>query len=126
MIYTEPSGRGKVRCDSCAIEIEHCGWIAHLDGEEVHVCDECSPMFDCRHEFRICDVCGDLMVEGYVTEDGSVHLCDGCFKPWMDEYCPGGWRANGHDDLPLWNGGYYDELVDGEWTDTGIYWTEWY
>ena len=126
MIYTELSGKEKVRCDSCGIEIESCGWLAYIDGDEFHVCDGCAPMFRVEHEFRICDVCGAVMADGFLVEDGSLHICEGCFKPWMDENCPDGWRVNEHGDDLLWDGGYYDELIGGEWCDTGIFWTQWY
>lgn len=76
-------------------------------------------------ETRTCDACGCEMTEGYANEDGRHHMCERCFYPWMDEHCPEGWRANGHDDDPLWDGGYYDELIGGEWVDTGIFWTSW-
>lgn len=76
-------------------------------------------------ETRTCDACGASMVEGFMNEDGAVHLCDDCFGPWMDENCPDGWRVNEHADDRLWDGGYYDERIGGEWVDTGIFWTSW-
>ena len=76
-------------------------------------------------ETRICDRCGRTMTEGFVVGEGAIELCDECFEPWMDEACPDGWRENEHADDPCWDGGFYDEKINGEWEDTGIYWTEW-
>ena len=123
MVDTELNGEKVIKCDICGTAIKCCGFIT---GENRHACDECASEHRiAAPEFRICDGCGDLMVEGYCSEDGRIHLCDGCFKPWMDENCPDGWRVNEHPDAPLWDGGFYDELVGGEWQDTGIYHTEW-
>ena len=39
---------------------------------DAHYCDECAcELRIAAPEFRICDVCGDLMVEGYCSEDGG-------------------------------------------------------
>lgn len=68
----------------------------------------------------ICDRCGAVMVQGY-CDDNCDHICEECFEPWMDEVCPGGWRETNDDGC----GGYYEEMVGGEWHGTGIYWTQW-
>ena len=116
-----------VKCNSCGKVIDSCGFIIKGELADAHYCDECAcELRIAAPEFRICDVCGDLMVEGYCSEDGGLHLCENCFKPWMDKNCPDGWRANEHEEAPIWGGGFYDELIDGEWRDTGIFWTEWY
>ena len=135
MVFTELSGRKKVRCDECGAEIECCGWmrryrytdeLADFHGwveTDDHYCDEhekCAGEGRC--EFRICDVCGDVMVEGYVVYDGATHLCEDCFKPWMDENCPEGWRQVDDDGCD----GYYEERIGGEWAGTGIFYTTWY
>ena len=134
MLFTELSGHTKVRCDGCGTEIEECGWMPEdvstptfrVIDDEIHWCDEC---FSKQHgrgvEFRICERCGQVMTQGYVIGDACTHVCDECFEPWMDENCPNGWRVNDHEDDRLWEGGYYDELIDGKWRDTGAYWTQW-
>ena len=116
MIYTEPNGRKKVRCDSCGIEISHCGTMA---SEDEHFCDECSTPAD--QEFRICMGCGEPMVDG-MTNLETVYVCEECFKPWMDENCPEGWREVDDDGYD----GYYEERINGEWVGTGIFYTTWY
>jgi len=61
------------------------------------------------------------MIEG-MTNLFTVYVCEPCFKEWMDENCPDGWREVDDDGA----GGYYEELIDGEWLGTGIFYTEWY
>lgn len=125
-----------VKCDGCG-EVIYSGWMhsysAKLNGNDVllmdegrHWCDECAEKLgDCRSEFRICERCGKTMVDGYVIGDACTHVCEDCFEPWMDENCPEGWRENPSGEEGE-HGGYYDELVGGEWVDTGAYWTQWY
>ena len=108
------------RCTSCGDVLDS---IAYEDANGIY-CWQCEPDTPCR-EVRICDECGQVMHEGFCGSDGAVHLCEECFEPWMDASCPDGWRVNEHEDDRLWDGGYYDELIDGEWLDTGIYWTQW-
>lgn len=109
-----------VKCDGCGAVIEHSGTMA---SETEHFCDECST--PANQEFRICERCGCVMVEGFVIGDACTTLCEDCFEPWMDENCPEGWRENPSGEEGEY-GGYYDEMIDGEWVDTGAYWTEWY
>ncbi len=78
----------------------------------------------------ICDRCGKPMQSGFTTEGGLFihgdHFCEDCFESAMDEmYGKGGWRVSESEECGE-NGGYYDELVDGQWIDTGFYYTEWY
>lgn len=124
-----------VKCDGCGAVIDS-GWMhsysAKLHGNDVlftdedrHWCDECAEKLDGKCEFRVCERCGHVMTQGFVIGDACTTVCEDCFEPWMDENCDA-WRANEHEDDRLWDGGYYDELIDGEWVDTGAYWTEWY
>jgi len=115
-----------VKCDGCGEIIDACGWLGY--GIDEHYCDDCYANGKAEgraDEFRICDRCGRVMTEGFCNESID-HICESCFESWMNEICPNGWRANDHEDVRLWDGGYYDEFIDGEWVDTGIYWTEWY
>lgn len=60
----------------------------------------------------------------YTDGETRVYKDDEGFREWLDERYPDGWRYNGHEDNPYWNGGYYDALVDGVWRDTRFYYTE--
>lgn len=74
-------------------------------------------------EMRFCDECGKPFDAGYTAEDGSWYCCEKCFEPAMNKAYGNNWR--GTDDVG-YNGGYYEYLNhEGEWEDTGIYWTEW-
>ena len=121
-----------VKCDGCGEVIES-GWMPTETGrsegglwfsivEHEHYCDACAEQLDDLCEFRICDRCGAVMTEGYVLGESCDHACEECFGPWMDENCPGGWREVEDDGCD----GYFEELIDGEWHGTGIYWTQWY
>ena len=130
-------GKTVVKCDGCGEVIESYGFhpqerifsgecfvgIATDTGH--HYCDVCvGEHTTLACEFRICDRCGAVMTQGFASEDDD-HVCEECFEPWMDEVCPDGWRPNDHGDDRHWDGGYYDERIDGAWADTGIYWTQW-
>lgn len=77
--------------------------------------------------FRVCEACMKPMTEGYTVDGGFWYCCEDCFEKQMDISYPHGWRANAHVEDELWCDGYYDFLsaIDGEWHDTGIYYTEW-
>lgn len=70
---------------------------------------------------RTCAHCGEPMIDG-MTNLETVYVHERCFEEWMDENCPEGWRQVEDDGF----GGYYEELIDGKWTGTGIFYTEWY
>ena len=126
-----------VKCDGCGERL-YDGWmpmdeerdefgdlVAYVVDGSKHYCEDCSlAHLEGKREFRICDCCGAVMTQGY-CDDNCDHICEECFEPWMDESCPGGWRVNGHAGDRHWDGGYYDERIDAEWVDTGIYWTQW-
>jgi len=122
-------------CNICGTDLED-GWTTDLETMAFSICDSCfadyffrvliAPSQGCVphvHEFRTCDACGAAMDEGY-TGDGAIHVCVECFPNWMNENCDA-WRMNEHAEFPLWEGGYYDELIDGEWVDTGLFYTQW-
>lgn len=74
-------------------------------------------------EMRFCDECGKPFDAGYTAEDGSWYCCEECFKPTMHRDYGNDWRSTDHAGD---NGGYYEYLKeDGEWEDTGVYYTEW-
>lgn len=113
------------RCDTCGERI-YDGLCDY--GCEHHWCDEgCKPDSNIEAEFRTCGECGRPMVQGFTVEGGGWYCCEDCFGDGlMDRDYPGGWRENAHEDDPRWCGGYYDYKHDGEWHDTGIFYTEWY
>ena len=140
MYFTELSGKEKVRCDACGIEIECGGWYPYLpityDGKTArmydtpqHYCDECGKHLVNKGEFRICDVCGKPMTFGFTNEGNNLgadfHACEDCFEQRMsDEF--GQWRKSGSD-YEGECGGYYEayDAREQEWYDTGVYWTQW-
>lgn len=75
-------------------------------------------------EVRYCSECGKPYDAGYVAGDGDWYCCEDCFKGVMDrDYGEGKWRGTDEEGC---YGGYYEYLQDdGEWEDTGIYYTEW-
>lgn len=77
-------------------------------------------------EIRFCDVCGEPMDHGFICGDGFWYADEEHFKQKMDEeYGVDCWRLNDSGEEGE-NGGYYDHLVNGEWEDTGVFYTEWY
>ena len=103
---------------------EHEWWIAahfskHVEDEVIFLLDE-----NFGIEIRFCETCGCPMDYGYTVDDGSFYCCEECFEPTMDKtYGKENWRSTEHSGA---NGGYYEYLNNGEWEDTGIYYTEWY
>ena len=75
-------------------------------------------------EIRFCDECGKPYDAGYIACDGDWYCCEACFEPTMDkDYGKKKWRSTKEEGI---YGGLYEYLnTDGEWEDTGIYWTEW-
>jgi hypothetical protein len=75
-------------------------------------------------EVRFCEECGKPYDAGYIAGDGDWYCCEDCFEGVMNrDYGEGKWRGT---DEEGYYGGYYEHLEDdGEWEDTGIYWTEW-
>lgn len=102
-----------------------------FDGQR-YVCNAYSPDVESRIqtaledvgiEIRFCEICGKPYDAGYTVDDGSWYCCEECFKPTMDkDYGKGNWRGTDEEGDC---GGFYECLIDGEWEDTGIYWTEW-
>jgi len=117
-------GKSVVMCDACGEEIESCGWIAYIDGDETLVCDDCAPMFRCDSEFRICDECGAVMVHGYCS-DGADHVCEDCWEGFTKREYPHGFRQTEDEGCVS---DEYCEAYDpdsGEWYETCWFWTEW-
>lgn len=75
-------------------------------------------------EIRFCEVCGKPFDAGFIAGDGDWYCCEECFEPTMDKnYGKGKWRGTDEEGE---YGGFYEFLGhNGEWQDTGIYWTEW-
>lgn len=75
-------------------------------------------------EVRFCEECGKPYDAGYIAGDGDWYCCEDCFKGVMDrDYGEEKWRGTDEEGC---YGGYYEYLQDdGEWEDTGIYYTEW-
>ena len=73
---------------------------------------------------RFCEICGIPYDMGFVGGDGEWYCCQSCFDSAMDkDYGEEGWRES--DDEGEY-GGFYEYLnSDGEWEDTGIFYTEW-
>lgn len=75
-------------------------------------------------EIRFCEVCGIPYDMGFIAGDGDWYCCQNCFDAVMDkDYGEEGWRVTDEEGE---YGGYYEyRNADGEWIDTGIYYTEW-
>ena len=73
---------------------------------------------------RFCDKCGIPYDMGFMAGDGDWYCCQSCFETVMDrDYGKDGWRES-EDEGEY--GGFYEYLNDdGEWEDTGIFYTEW-
>lgn len=73
---------------------------------------------------RFCEVCGIPYDMGFIAGDGDWYCCQSCFQDAMDkDYGKDGWRES-EDEGEY--GGFYEFLKkNGEWEDTGIYYTEW-
>lgn len=90
--------------------------------------DEISPETEIRDilediygvNIRFCDVCGIPYDMGFMAGDGEWYCCQSCFQ---SEFEKGNWRET--EEEGEW-GGYYEYLnSDGEWKDTGVFYTEW-
>lgn len=73
---------------------------------------------------RFCDECGIPYDMGFMAGDGEWYCCQNCFENVLNrdlgQDC---WRES-EDEGEY--GGYYEYLKDdGEWEDTGIFYTEW-
>ena len=79
---------------------------------------------DHKVEVRFCEECGKPYDAGYIAGDGDWYCCEECFHDVMNrDYGEGKWRGT---DEEGYFGGFYEYLQDdGEWEDTGIYYTEW-
>ena len=74
-------------------------------------------------EVRFCCECGKPYDAGFMAGDGDYYCCEDCFEPMMDrDYGKDNWRATEEEG---YYGGFYEYLDDGQWEDTGIYYTEW-
>lgn len=102
----------------------HEWWIAtNKSGQEIE-CIIQDILEECGMEIRFCEVCGKPFDAGFIAGDGDWYCCEECFEPTMDkDYGKGKWRGTDEEGE---YGGFYEYLNDdGEWEDTGIYWTEW-
>lgn len=74
---------------------------------------------------RFCDTCGIPYDMGFMVEGGWWYCCQSCFNDELlnDTYGKDKWRETEDEGE---NGGFYEFLNDdGEWEDTGIFYTEW-
>ena len=93
------------------------------NGQEIEVCIQ-DILEENKIEIRFCEICGKPFDYGYTVDGGFWYCCEDCFEPTMDnDYGKGNWRGTDEEGD---NGGFYEYLSDGEWEDTGVYWTEWY
>lgn len=76
-------------------------------------------------EIRFCQTCGKPIDFGFMEYYGYFYSCEEHFEESMNEaYGEGKWRKSEHEGE---HGGFYEFLDhDGEWEDTGIFYTEWY
>ena len=74
--------------------------------------------------FQTCDECGDTMVSGYTHDDGW-RCCEPCMARLIDEGIMRASVDNLDDRGANVEDGYYDELIDGKWYPSAIYWTDW-
>ena len=73
---------------------------------------------------RFCDECGIPYDMGFMAGDGEWYCCQSCFEDVLNrDFGKDGWRES-EDEGEY--GGFYEYLNDnGEWEDTGIFYTEW-
>lgn len=73
---------------------------------------------------RFCDECGIPYDMGFMAGDGEWYCCQSCFEDVLNrDLGKDGWRESEDEGE---HGGYYEYLNDdGEWEDTGIFYTEW-
>ena len=98
------------------INAEQKGWIIESDIAEI---------LEGHHiEIRFCDECGKPFDAGYIAGDGDWYCCEECFEGSMDAtYGKDKWRPSEDEGE---HGGWYEALDEDEWTDTSIFYTEWY
>ena len=76
-------------------------------------------------EIRFCEECGRPFNAGYMAGNGDWYCCEDCFEKEMDDtYGKDKWRPS--DEEGEWEGWYEYLNSNGEWEDTGIFYTEWY
>ena len=82
--------------------------LYEFDKTEVRFCEECGKPYDC----------------GFMAGDGDWYCCEDCFEDAMNKaYGKGKWRGTEEEG---YYGGFYEYLQDdGEWEDTGVFYTEW-
>ena len=72
--------------------------------------------------YRVCDRCHKLIKDGFCDMDGGLHICNDCFRTYMNKtYGKDLWRETEDDGCE----GYYEYYDADEWHGTGIFWTEW-
>ena len=107
------------------LQFENDGHIIPINGEDHVVEGLIQDILEERKiEIRFCEECGIPFDAGFTAGDGDWYCCEECFEDSMDKsYGKGNWRGT-HEEGE-W-GGFYERLDGDEWTDTGVYWTEWY
>lgn len=77
-----------------------------------------------NYEYRICDYCNEPMTEGFMADGGVWYCCESCFDAAMRHDYPLGYRGTDEEGDC---GGFWEYLeADGEWYDTGIFYTQWW
>lgn len=76
-------------------------------------------------EVVFCRTCGKPFNMGYTVDSGWWLCCEDCFEETMNnDYGKEKWRGTNKEGE---SGGYYEYLdEDGNWEDTGIFYTEWF
>lgn len=75
-------------------------------------------------QIRFCEECGKPFDAGFIAGDGDWYCCGDCFDDAMNTtYGKDKWRPSKHEGE---YGGWYEHLDGDEWTDTSIFYTEWY
>ena len=107
-------------CASCGCEVDTFGYVGDELNEDAIYCDGCAT--PAMQECRICQVCGEPMIEG-MTDLGTFYAHEDCFEKAMCDTF-GQWRQvedDGYD-------GYYEwyDAREQVWQGTGIFYTTWY
>ena len=112
----------RMTCTGCGEELYD---VAYEDGNGVY-CWQCEPDTPCD-ERRVCDRCGQVIDEGFYSEDVCEHVCEECWPAYTAERYPFGFRLTPDDEYE--DEDDYYQAYDNEshsWQALGWYWTQWY
>lgn len=90
------------------------------DDDLYFIRDFCMEFLDA--EIRFCNCCGCPMCECFM-DCCDFYCCSDCFEEYMDEvYGANRWTSTEDEGE---SGGFYEYVdADGDWLDSGIFWTE--